>query len=326
MDLSVPINEKSIVGFSALTKSEVIVDDAYRIPENLPYHFNKDFDRKSGYVTSSMLTLPLKGMNDKLVGVMQLINARNEQNRTVPFSRESRTYVPLFAINATLAIERGIMTRELILRMMKMAEMRDPSETGTHVQRVGAYSAEIYQRWALNRKTAKKEVKRTKDLIRITAMLHDVGKVGIADAILKKPGKLDDQEFAEMKWHTIRGAQLFMNRSSEMDEMSFEIALNHHEKWAGGGYPGKVPDIMSDVAKMGVPKTGDEIPLAARIASLADVYDALSCRRCYKEPWTEERVVAEIEKDSGRSFDPELVEAFFQIYDVVKAIREKSWE
>jgi response regulator RpfG family c-di-GMP phosphodiesterase len=111
-----------------------------------------------------------------------------------------------------------------------------------------------------------------------------------------------------------------------MDEMSFDIVLNHCEKWAGGGYPGKVPDIMSDVAEMGTPKTGEEIPLAARITSLADVYDALSSRRSYKEPWTEERVISEIEKDSGCTVDPELVEVFFQIYNVVKAIREKSWE
>ena len=98
-----------------------------------------------------------------------------------------------------MAIERGIMTRELILRMMKMAELRDPSETGAHVQRVGAYSAEIYHRYALNKGIPVRELKRTKDLLRLAAMLHDVGKVGISDTILKKPAKLTDEEFAVIK-------------------------------------------------------------------------------------------------------------------------------
>jgi len=326
VDFSVPITEKSIVGYSAMTGELLVIDDAYQIPDNLPYNFNPGFDQKSGYKTTSILTIPLKTIDDKVVGVMQLINALNERGTPVAFSKESQLYLPLFATNASIAIERGIMNRELILRMMKMAELKDPTETGAHVLRVGTYSAEIYMRWAKNNHIEKKEMKRTRDLIRLASMLHDVGKVGISDFILKKPGKLTDEEYSVMKWHTVFGAQLFINTTSKLDEMSRDIALCHHEKWAGGGYPGKVPDLMTQKIMMGQPLKGEEIPLPARITALADVFDALTSSRSYKEAWPDDKVLATIEKDSGTHFDPGVVEAFFQIFDIIKAIRDQYKE
>jgi HD-GYP domain-containing protein (c-di-GMP phosphodiesterase class II) len=322
-DYSMPINENSIVGYVAVTRRMLAIDDAYRLPPELPYAFNRSFDESSGYKTTSILTIPLKTFQDKLVGVLQLINAKNGNGGVAPFSQESKIYVPLFASQASVAIERGIMSRELILRMMKLAELRDPHETGAHVQRVGAYSAEIYHRLATKKGIDKKEIKRFKDMLRQAAMLHDVGKVGISDFILKKPGQLTEEERDTMKWHTVFGARLFSNTISDLDKMSAEIALNHHEKWEGGGYPGIVSNIMSDKAEMGIHKKGEEIPLTARITSLADVFDALSSRRSYKEPWTDEQILSEIEKDSGKHFDPEVVEAFFDNFEVIKAIRNK---
>lgn len=322
----VPISVNSIVGCAAKTGKTLAIDDAYDIPEDRPYSFNPFYDRESGYKTKSILAIPLMTFQNKLVGVMQLINAKDEFKKTVPFSEDSRNYVPLFANHASVVIERGLTHRELILRMVKMAELKDPAETGAHVQRVGAYSAEIYQRWALNRKTDRREVKRTKDLIRLASMLHDVGKVGITDLILKKPGKLTDKEYDTMKWHTVFGARLFVNNTSKLDQMSCEIALNHHEKWGGGGYPGKVSNVQSEKIRMGKPKKGEEIPFAARITTLADVYDALSSKRSYKEPWPDDKIFDAIEKDTGTHFDPSVVEAFFQIYKVVTAIRDKFSE
>lgn len=322
-DMKLPIDANSIVGYVALTDNNLVIDDAYKMPATLPYAFNPDFDKKSGYKTKSIFTLPLKNFQDKLVGVMQLINAKNDQGKTVPFSRQSQLYIPLFANNAAAAIEHGIMNRELVLRMMKMAELRDPSETGAHVQRVGAYSAEIYQNWAANKKIDKKTIKKTRDLIRLASMLHDVGKVGISDTILKKPAKLTDEEFKTMQWHTVFGARLFLNNTSELDKMSYEIALGHHEKFAGGGYPGQLADIMSDQQQSPSLKKGKEIPLVARITALADVFDALSSRRSYKEPFPDEKIVQIIENDTGSHFDPEIVESFFKIFDVIKAIRTK---
>ena len=322
----VPITERSIVGYTALRGVPLAIDDAYKLDKHLPYQFNSSYDYQTGYRTVSILTIPLKTFQGRLVGVMQLLNAKDGDERFTSFSQESQLCVPLFANNAAVAIERGMMTRELILRMLQMAEMRDPAETGAHVQRVSAYSAEIYHRWAFNRRIDNAEIKHTKGLIRVAAMLHDVGKVGISDTILKKPGKLTPEEYDAMKWHTVFGARLFANASTELDRMCRDIALFHHEKWVGNGYPGRIPDLMQDTLYAQDSLQGEEIPLPARITALADVYDALSSQRCYKEPWPEERVLGVLEEESGRHFDPELTQAFFDNYDVIQAIQERYRE
>ena len=117
-----------------------------------------------------------------------------------------------FAAVAAVALERAQMTRALILRMIRMAEMRDPKETGSHVNRVAGFSVEIYEQWALRRKKKKKDIDKTRDVLRMAAMLHDVGKVATSDLILKKPARLNADEYEAMKLHTIQGARLFQNR------------------------------------------------------------------------------------------------------------------
>lgn len=338
---TLPIDERSLVGFAALTGRNLDIDDAYLIPSDMPYHFNRGLDEKSGYRTTSILTMPLRSSQGKLVGVMQLINALNDQGEPVSFDDEAQSLVPLLASHASAAIERGQMTRELVLRMMRMAELRDPKETGAHVQRVGAYSAEIYKRWVLTRLQTHDtldergtmppgdpddEIARMSDVLRLAAMLHDVGKVGISDSILKKPEPLSNDEYTVMKQHTIMGARLFNSATSDLDRMCFDIALRHHEKWDGTGYPGDVVDILAERPEVKGKRRSTDIPLPARIVALADVYDALCSRRSYKEPWPEERVLQEIVSQSGRHFDPDVVEAFLQIHDVILAIREKYKE
>ena len=317
------IDEDSIVGHVAVTRRPLAIDNAYALPEDVPYSFNDAFDRETGYRTVSSFTVPLLTQEEELIGVMQIINARDHNGIPRPFSLEDQSYIPLFARNASEALQRAFLNRERVLRMMKTAQLRDPRETGPHVERVGAFSAEIYYRWAQKQGITPLEAKRGKDLIRIAAMLHDVGKVGISDTILKKPAKLTDEEFDTMKWHTVMGAQLFIESDSDLDRMCAEIALHHHEKWAGRGYPGRIPDIAGKVASLGEPLNGEDIPLTARIVALADVYDALCSKRCYKEPWPEERVLDTIRGDAGTHFDPRLVHIFFEIHDVIMAIREK---
>lgn len=326
LDLTLPIDHHSIVGYVAESGETLFIDDAYHLPEGSPFTFNPDYDRKSGYRTQSILTTPLHTFHGRLVGVMQLINAKNGGGRVVPFPRKVMNLIPLLANNAAVAIDRGIMNREMILRMVKMAELRDPTETGPHVQRVAAYSAEIYHQWAVRHDVDKQERTRKKDVIRLAAMLHDVGKVGISDQILNKPAKLTDKEFDVMKWHTVFGGRLFLNQTSELDRMSMNIALNHHEKWDGGGYPGKIDDLMRPDIKMGPPKTREEVPLSARIVALADVFDALTSRRSYKKPWTDDDALRFIKGEAGHQFDPELVDIFFEIFPVIKAIRSKYAE
>lgn len=326
-NFAVPISDQSIVGYVAKSRQSLAIDDAYELAPTLPYSFNKSFDLKSGYRTTSMLTIPLIAQESRLVGVLQLINARDERGKVEPFSNEAKTYIPLFCNNASVAIERGKMNRELILRMMQMAELRDPSETGAHVQRVGSFCAEIYGTWASRRGHTTKEIKRVRDNIRLASMLHDVGKVGIPDAILKKPGKLDSEEFAVIKMHTVFGARLFNNLTSELDRMSMEIALRHHEKWDAPGYPGNItPSIWDPKPKMGAPINGEAIPLAARICAVADVYDALTSTRSYKEPFPDEKCLAILDEGAGTHFDPEIVEIFNEIFDVIKAIQGKYKE
>ncbi len=317
---TVAIDDRSIVGHVATTGEPLLIDDAYNLPPELPCSFNADFDQRSGYRTHSILTVPIKSSQAQVMGVIQIINAHNETGEIISFTQESEHFLSLFANSASVAIERGVMTRELVLRMMKMAELRDPSETGAHVQRVGAYSAEIYDRWAKDRGISGREKKRIKDRIRLAAMLHDVGKVGISDLILKKPGRLSDDEFNQIKLHTIYGGDLFLNSTSDLDEMCREIAVNHHEKWDGTGYPGHVRQEGGRLLQ-GQGKPGDEIPLAARICAVADVYDALCSKRSYKQAWESGDSIEEISKCAGTQFDPEVVDAFLAIQDTINAVR-----
>jgi response regulator RpfG family c-di-GMP phosphodiesterase len=317
------INNESIAGYAALNKTHLLIDNVYKLEGGVPYTFNRSFDDIANYHTQSVLTVPLMTNRKKVIGVMQIINALDALGRVVPFSKDDELLVTLFANQAAVAIERARMTREIILRMIKMAELRDPLETGAHVNRVAAFTIEIYHRWAAKNSVPSPEIKRVKDILRIASMLHDVGKVAISDSILKKEGKLSEPEYENMKLHTVFGAKLFKDSNSDWDDMAAEIALNHHEKWDGSGYPGHIGDIYSNAVSTGPGKKETEIPLTARIVALADVYDALMSRRYYKHAWPEERVLEYIEGEKHRHFDPEIVDAFMEIYDVIKAIREK---
>ena len=323
---TLPLDNRSIAGYVAGTGKGLVIDDVYKIPRSRPYTFNRFFDDSSGYRTKSLLAMPLKTSRDKVVGVLQIINALGKDGEAIPFTEEDHLVLGYFANNAAAAVERAQLTREVILRMIKMCELRDPEETGAHANRVGAYAAEIYHQWALKRGVSEPEIKKTRDLIRIAAMLHDLGKIAISDLILKKPGGLERDEFTIMKYHTIYGARLFENPNSELDAMSAEIALNHHERWDGGGYPGKIADVFADRVQFGPGKQGEEIPLTARIVALADVYDALVSKRVYKESLSEEEALAFIREQTGQQFDPEVAAAFLAIYEVIAAIRSKYQE
>jgi HD-GYP domain-containing protein (c-di-GMP phosphodiesterase class II) len=321
-----PIDSKSIAGYVAATGESVIIDDAYKISASLPFRFNRSFDDSSFYRTKSILAVPLRTSRDKIVGVLQIINPLGPDKKVISFGERDKLVLSYFANNAAVAIERALMTREVILRMVKMCELRDPSETGTHANRVAAYAAEIYQKWAMSKGVRSNEIRKVKDSLRIGAMLHDLGKIAISDLILKKPGKLDGKEFALMQYHTIYGARLFAYTTSELDAISAEIALNHHERWDGNGYPGKIENIFAADVQPGPGKKGEEIPIYGRIVALADVYDALISPRAYKAPFPEEDVLKYLREQSGSQFDPEAVEAFFSIYEVIVAIREKYSE
>ncbi|MGA0172479.1 MAG: HD domain-containing phosphohydrolase [Phycisphaerales bacterium] len=269
----------------------------------------------------SALALPLRTATAEVLGVLVLVDSSRG------FPAEDLRLLAHFASLATVAMERASLTRSMILRMIGMAELRDPTETGTHVQRVAGYSIAIFSEWARRHSLDPAEAERQRDLLRIAAMLHDVGKVGIPDAILKKPGKLDDAEFARMQTHTVIGANLFAGLRTEFDAAAREVALRHHERWDGGGYPGPGdPAVLAETppdAPIRAGLAGEAIPLFARIVGLADVFDALSSKRSYKESWPESKVLDVIRSESGRHFDPELVEILLDRIDELRAVRDR---
>ncbi|MCZ8293342.1 MAG: response regulator [Hylemonella sp.] len=190
--------------------------------------------------------------------------------------------------------------RETILRLSRAAEFRDP-ETGDHIQRMAHYSWMIAVRLGLPLEQ--------QQLILEAAPMHDVGKVGIPDHILLKPGKLDDAEFSVMKQHPVIGHQILSDSSSPLLQMAAVIALSHHEKFDGSGYP------------LGL--TGEAIPLVGRIVAVADVFDALTSARPYKAAWELDRAVSFMREQRGLHFDPQCVDVFLDRLDEVQAVRRR---
>ena len=328
--VTIPVDKTTIAGYVAATGETLNLPDAYKIESTRPYQFNRKFDEASGYMTRSILTFPLNTPNNNILGVLQIINAQDGEGRSVPFSKNDEQMMLHFAGIAAVALERAQLTRSILLRMIRMAELRDPKETGAHVNRVAGYTVEIYEQWARRHQLSRKEIDGNRDILRMAAILHDVGKVAISDQILKKPTQLSDAEYEMMKQHTVLGARLFLDRQSNFDEAAGLVALNHHERWDGKGYPGHVNiltgaplDGFGQPNGMPLGKKGEDIPLFGRIVALADVYDALSSKRSYKEAWDESRILSAIEEASGAHFDPEIVEIFFGRIDMIRSIQKR---
>ena len=321
----IPVTDSSIAGFVALNslkgegKDTVLnFPDVYALSNTYPFQFDKSFDTGNDYRTKSLLATSVDNVNGENIGVIQLINKKGNRKQSIQFDKDDETVLSSFADLAAVHIERARITKEMILRMIKMAELRDPKETGAHVNRVGAYSAELYEHWAIKNGISEKEIKKVKGDYRMASMLHDVGKVGISDTILKKPGLFNDEERQIMKNHTIYGTELFKYAASDMDKLASEISISHHENWDGTGYPGSITHQKG--------YAGENIPLSGRIVRITDVYDALISVRCYKEAWKEQDVLDEIDKKSGIEFDPFLVTCFFDIYETIKNIQVKYEE
>jgi HD-GYP domain-containing protein (c-di-GMP phosphodiesterase class II) len=305
VDHTLPIDNHSIAGYAANNRKTLNIHDVYTLPEDTPYHYNPSFDRSTGYQTHSILAAPILNRTNDLVGVIQLINKAEGGH----FHEDDCTYLEHGCILAAGAIERAHDSRETFMRMLRVAELRDPKETGAHVQRVGAYAVELYDAWARKRGLSEAEIRSNKDPLSTAAMLHDIGKIAISDKILMKPGRLTEAEYTVMQGHTQIGADLFSNSHQSIDRMACDIVGGHHERWDGKGYPKQLK--------------GEEIPLTARIVALADVYDALISKRVYKEAWEEEEVLEYFKAQAGTQFDPELVELFLSIQGVVRVIRQR---
>ncbi len=199
----------------------------------------------------------------------------------------------------------------MIFSLAKLAESRD-QDTGTHLERIREYSKVLATELMSWPKFENEVDAQFVELIYLTSPLHDVGKVGIPDSVLLKPGKLTTEEFEVMKRHTLIGGETLSASAQAHPEASFlkmalDIALKHHERWDGTGYPFQLK--------------GSDIPLSARIVAIADVYDALTTKRVYKEAFSHEVAAGIIYKSCGTHFDPDLVEAFAKVENEMRRIR-----
>ncbi len=189
---------------------------------------------------------------------------------------------------------------ETIHRLTHAAEYRD-EDTGEHIQRMSNYAAAVARQLSINETTV--------NWLLHAAPMHDVGKIGIPDQILLKPGKLNDQEWVVMKQHTVIGGKILSGSRAGYIRLGKVIALTHHEKWDGSGYPRGLK--------------GRNIPILGQITAIADVFDALTTRRPYKEPFSLEKSFAIIREGRGNHFSPDVVDAFFDITDEILSIKEK---
>ena len=320
---SIEINKKSLAGYVAATGEALLIDDVYDIKSGISFAFNAKFDKKTDYRTTSLLIVPLVNSKKETIGVLQLINAMDENKKVRPFSVKDKEFISYFAHYAADAIEKAEVARDMILRMVEMAEIHDPYETGNHAKRVGDYSLELYDIWAQKHNIMLSERVVKKDMFRIAAILHDVGKVAINEKLLQNANGLTPEEKIQIYNHTIYGARLFKNKASGWDRIAFEVVLNHHERWDGKGYPGHIKDIFGKDIKFGKGKKEKEIPLSARIVAIADVYDSLISDRAYKDPWPHKSAMAYMRNKKGTQFDPELVDYFLGMNNTIIAIRNK---
>ena len=189
---------------------------------------------------------------------------------------------------------------DTVYRLSRAAEYRD-EDTGAHIQRMSQYSAAIARRMGLDDETV--------EAILYASPMHDIGKIGIPDRILLKPGRLDPDEWEIMKQHTIIGASILEGSDAEFIKLAKVIALTHHERRDGSGYPKGLK--------------GSKIPLAGRLTGIADVFDALISKRPYKDALSLEKSFSIIKKGRGSHFDPEVVDAFFAVKNEILSIREK---
>jgi len=221
-----------------------------------------------------------------------------------------QTHLALYDQNRELERKVRLRTQQLretrlqiIQRLGKAAEYKD-NETGLHVIRMSKYAHVLAKAVGMNEEDA--------ELLMNAAPMHDIGKIGIVDKILKKPGSLTDDEYEEMKLHCAIGADVIGEDRSDLLELAKIIAISHHEKWDGTGYPNNL--------------LGEDIPLVARIVAIADVFDALTSVRSYKKEWLVDEAISLLEKEAGKHFDPELVTLFVNIMPEILTIKTQYAE
>ena len=302
-----PITKRSIAGYVASTGEILIIDDVYELPKGTEYAFDRSFDNANAYRTRSILAIPMVGIDDQVIGVLQLINPLDSRGQPVPFGDHQDDLARSLASQAAIALTNGMLLErtkkahlDTITRLAVAAEYKD-MDTASHIERMSRYSALLSRVLGMGDDYV--------ETMRLASPMHDVGKIGIPDAILLKPGKLTEVEFDHMKKHTEIGARILSGSDVPLLQMSERIALCHHEKWDGSGYPRGLH--------------AEEIPVEGRIVALADVFDALTSKRCYKPAFTVEKALEIIREGQGKHFDPQCVDAFLSALGEVLEIKKE---
>lgn len=239
---------------------------------------NKSKDNETYWINITII--PIKNDKEIIIEYMWIINDLTE----------------LFNLNEEIQSTQ----KEIIYKMGEIGETRS-KETGNHVKRVAEYSGLLAILCGLD----EKEV----NILLVASPMHDIGKVGISDSILKKPGKLTVEEFDIMKEHSMIGYNILKDSKRDILKAAAIVAKEHHEKYDGSGYPCGLK--------------GEEIHIYGRITALADVFDALGSERCYKEVWEDEKIFQLFKEEKGKHFDPKLIDLFFDNLDKFLQIRER---
>lgn len=286
-----------LAGYAVLTGRSIIIDDAYEDDR-----FNQNVDKQTGYRTKSILVIPIKNQQGEIIGCYQAINKMTSASI---FSDQDLKYLELAATYTGKALESAMLLheieetqKEIIFTMGEIGESRS-KETGNHVKRVAEYSKILAMGLGMSEAEA--------ELIKMASPMHDIGKVAIPDEILKKPGRLTEEEFAIMQSHATIGYKLLEKSKRHILQAAAIIAHEHHEKWNGTGYPNG--------------KKGEQIHIYGRITAIADVFDALASDRYYKKAWELERIINLFKEERGHHFDPKLVDIFLNNLDEILKIK-----
>ena len=295
-EIRVPLNGNGVISICARTGETINLPNAYEDPR-----FCMDVDMVTDFRTHTLLAVPLKNNSGRVLGVFQVAN-KSDGN---PFDKKDEGILLLLATLASSAIEIAklyqdvhVAQLETIYRLAVTAEYRDQQDTRAHLKNISIISYLLALALGMTKKEA--------ELIKNASPLHDIGKVALADNILLKPGKLTPEEFEIMKSHTVYGGRILEGAHSKILQIAHKMSLYHHEKWNGLGYPKALQ--------------GEEIPIEARIVTVADVFDALCVFRVYKKAWKTDDAYEYILGEAGKSFDPRVVAAFKKIYPSIRKL------
>lgn len=304
-ELRIP-NGAGLVGHAVATGQPIFIDDAYTNEEYRDVLINGALktDKRTGYRTKALMVIPFTNNEGEVMGCYQAINKMTVDE---VFSAKDLEYLTLAASYSGKSLESAMLTheieetqKEIIFTMGEIGESRS-KETGNHVKRVAEFSYILALGLGMSQDEA--------ELLKMASPMHDIGKVAIPDEVLKKPGKLTDDEFKIMQSHTDIGYNLLKNSKRHILKTAAIVAHQHHEKWNGKGYPCGI--------------AGEDIHIYGRITAIADVFDALGSDRVYKKAWELDRILNLFKEERGHHFDPKVVDTFMDKLPEILKVRDE---